>query len=153
MWSHFKTTQDYVHITPQRYTQVVTGNFARSDYLLFVFPLLIHWQCNHFAKKRYFRETGKIEGNCATRVAQPVFCSFGQSEHWKIIITWPQHLCKSSWITSPPIEYWNQIDTCLLNVCRKKVSLWRGKWELQDCTASWIFSSFCISLFIKFFLL
>ena len=79
-WSHFKTTQDYVHITPQRYTQVVTGNFARSDYLLFVFPLLIHWQCNHFAKKRYFRETGKIEGNCVTRVRKRVQFS---TANWK----------------------------------------------------------------------
>ena len=34
--------------------QMVTGKFAGSAYLLFVFPRLKHWKCNNIAKKIYF---------------------------------------------------------------------------------------------------
>ena len=63
-----KENADYFedYFTPQRYTQIVTGKFARSMYLLFVFPMWINVKRINIARNRYFSKTGKIEGYCAT---------------------------------------------------------------------------------------
>ena len=43
-----------LHMTPQRYTQIVTCKLARSVYLLFVFHKLMHCKYNKIAKRRYY---------------------------------------------------------------------------------------------------
>ena len=40
-------------ITMQRYTQFVTGRYARCVYLVFVFTMLIHWKLYNIAENRY----------------------------------------------------------------------------------------------------
>ena len=44
-------TQD---ITMQRYTQIVTGRYARCVYLVFVFTILIQWKWKNIAENSYF---------------------------------------------------------------------------------------------------
>ena len=49
-------------ITVQRYTQIVTGRYARCVYLLFVFTMLIHWKWYNIAENSYFsrnRQNGR----------------------------------------------------------------------------------------------
>ena len=41
-------------ITTQRYTQIVTGRYARCVYLVFVFTMLIQWKWNNIAENSYF---------------------------------------------------------------------------------------------------
>ena len=60
------------YIAPQRYNQVVTGKYARSVHLLFVFPMLIHWKCNNIEQKYTLAKTGKIDRNCAARSGKSV---------------------------------------------------------------------------------
>ena len=53
---------DTIDITVQRYTQIVTGRFARCVYLVFVFTMLIHWKWYNIAENSYFsrnRQNGR----------------------------------------------------------------------------------------------
>ena len=76
---HLKTRWSMVFqfiITPQRYNQIVTGKYARCVYLVFVFLMLIHWECNKIAENSYFsrnRQNWKeISHPCSQKC--PILC-------------------------------------------------------------------------------
>ena len=62
-------------ITTQRYTQIVTGRYARCVYLVFVFTMLIYWEWNNIAENSYFNrnwQNGKeINNPCSQKCPNP----------------------------------------------------------------------------------
>ena len=61
--------------TTQRYTQIVTGRYARCGYLMFVFTMSIHWKWNNIAENSYFsrnRQNGRdIRIPCSQKCPHP----------------------------------------------------------------------------------
>ena len=66
-------------ITTQRYTQIVTGRYARCVYLVFVFTMIIH-------KIATLAEIGKMEGNIVSRVRKsvPILAAKYKYKHYNL---------------------------------------------------------------------